>query len=70
MGTLKIQRLSDDEICQQYRDGASQGYLSLRARISCAKIRDILVTHGVRVRQSPEAIRLELRTRPRRRAAC
>jgi hypothetical protein len=66
MGSLKIQRLSDAEICQQYRDGQSQGYLSLKARISTAAVRTILVAHGVRVRQSAEALRLSLRARPRK----
>jgi hypothetical protein len=68
MGTLKLQRLTDEEIIQQYRDGASQGLLSLKARISCAKIRDILVRNRIHIRSQPEALRLELRTRPRRRA--
>lgn len=65
MGSLAKQRLTDEQIIQQYRDGASQGLLSLRARISCAQVRDILVRNKIRVRGAPEALRLELRMRRR-----
>jgi len=67
MGTInKIQRLTDDQIVAEYTAGASQGWLSLRARISQAQVRDVLIAKGVRIRQSAEALRLHLRTAPPR----
>ena len=63
VGTFKIQRLTDDQIVSQYLAGETQGMLSLRARISQAAVRDILIRHGVRLRTSQETLRLTLRTR-------
>jgi hypothetical protein len=63
LGTLNLQKLSDDEICARYRAGESQGFIGLRARLSCYQVRDILKRHGVRLRTSSEALRLALRTR-------
>jgi hypothetical protein len=63
MGSLPKQRLSDSEIVAQYLAGASQGFLSLKARISQVHIRNILLAHGVRLRTSQETLRLTLRTR-------
>ncbi len=63
MGSLKFQKLSDDQICRQYAAGDSQGLLSLKARISTAQVRAILVARGVRLRGQQEALRLALRTR-------
>lgn len=69
MGSLRIQRLTDAEILARYRAGESQGLIGLRARLSSARVRDILVHHGVRLRSSQEALRLALRTRHKPRAA-
>lgn len=66
MGTRRYQKISDAEICQLYRDGQSAGVIGLRARISSVQVRDILTAHGIRIRQSAEALRLHLRTAPRR----
>jgi hypothetical protein len=62
VGTLKFQKLSDDEICQRYEAGDSQGLISLKARISTAQVRAILQGRGVRLRGQPESVRLSLRT--------
>lgn len=59
-------RLSDAEICQRYRDGESQGMIGLRARLSSAQVRAVLIAHDVRIRHSAEALRLHLRTAPPR----
>jgi hypothetical protein len=67
MGTLPPrQRLSDSQIVDEYIAGKSQGYLSLKARISCSRVREILVANDVRIRQSSEALRLSIRARPRK----
>lgn len=66
MGSFPRPRLTDDEICQQYREGKSQAWLGLKARLSSARIREILVARGVRIRQSSEALRLSVRARPRK----
>jgi hypothetical protein len=63
VGSFKIQRLSDTDIVAQYLAGEAQGVLGLRARISQAQVRDILLRHGVRLRTSSETLRLTLRTR-------
>jgi hypothetical protein len=63
VGTLNLQKLSDDEICQRYAHGDSQGLLSLKARISTAQVRAILQARGVRLRGQQESLRLSLRTR-------
>jgi hypothetical protein len=67
VGSFPRQRLSDEEICQRYRDGGeSQGMIGLRARLSCAQVRAVLEANNIRIRQSAEALRLSLRTRPPR----
>jgi hypothetical protein len=62
-----MQRLTDAEIVSEYAAGKSQAWLGLKARLSSAQVRALLVAHGVRLRGQAEALRLELRTRPARR---
>lgn len=66
MGSLPRPKLSPEQIVAHYLAGESLGLLSLKARLPTSRVREILVGNGVRIRQAPEAIRLELRLRPRR----
>ena len=66
MGTARLQRLTDDEIVARYNAGESQSLIGLRARLSTAQVRAVLVGLGVRIRPSAETLRLTLRTRPRK----
>jgi hypothetical protein len=60
---LPKQRLSDAEICAEYLAGRTQAWLGLKARMSSARVREILIANGVRLRTSPEVRRLAVRTR-------
>lgn len=63
MGSLRYQKISDAEIVRCYAEGNSQGLISLKARISTAQVRDILVANHVRLRGQQESLRLALRGR-------
>ena len=70
MGSLPRPRLTDDQIIRLYRDEMkTQAWLGLKARMSCAQIREVLVRNGVRIRGQQEALRLSIRARPRRPAS-
>jgi hypothetical protein len=58
MGARTQSRLSVGEIISRYQAGESQGLLSLRAKISCQRIRDILAESGIRIRGVQESLRL------------
>jgi hypothetical protein len=67
MGSLPRPRLSETEIVHLYQhEQKSQAWLGLKARLSSARVRDVLVAHGVHIRQSSESIRLSIRARPRK----
>jgi hypothetical protein len=72
VGSMKTQRLTDEEIAAEYRAGKSQAWLGLKARLSSAQVRSILVALQVPLRSQQEVLRLALRTRrytpPRERA--
>jgi hypothetical protein len=63
MGSVKISRLSDAEICERYRDGECRTMLALRAKVPDYRITEILTAHGVRLRGPNEALRLALKQR-------
>jgi hypothetical protein len=64
VGSYPRQRLSDEDLCRLYVDEQkTQAWLGLKARLSSARVRDILVANGVRLRTSPEVRRLAVRTR-------
>lgn len=63
MGSVKVSRLSDAEICARYRDGECRTMLALRARVPDYRITEILQASGVRIRGPNEALRLALSQR-------
>lgn len=68
MGSLPRPRLTEAEIVRFYCDEMKpQAWIGLKARLSTAQVRDILVASGVRIRGQQEAMRLNIRARPRRR---
>jgi hypothetical protein len=62
-------RLSDEQIIAEYAAGKPQAWIGLKARLSTAQVRAILVAHGVHIRGQQEALRLSIRSRARRPAS-
>lgn len=74
MGSLpRIPRLSDEEIIEAYKAGASRGLLGLKAKVGDSVIKQILNAAGVELRSSVEGVRaareLRMRQAVRRRPA-
>lgn len=63
VGSLPRPRLSPEQIVEEYNAGKTQAWIGLKARLSSARVREILVANGVRLRTSPEARRLAVRAR-------
>lgn len=54
MGTRRVQRLSDSEICTAYRGGMSRYDICLRARIYDRELAEVLRRNGVALRGDAE----------------
>lgn len=65
MGTLKVSRLSDAEICALYASGQGRVEIGLRAGLSEPAIKAILLRNGVVLRTPTEARQLAADRRTR-----
>lgn len=65
MGSLRHARLSDSQICQLYRNGASRDEVGMRAGLVDREVCDILRQNGVPLRNDAEAAAIAVRSRAR-----
>lgn len=54
MGTFKVSRLSDDEVCARYLAGESRTLIALRCRMPDQHVRDVLAHCGIPLRAPSE----------------
>jgi hypothetical protein len=63
MGTLHRARLSDLQICLEYRNGAARDLLTMRSGLHDALLCAVLRRNGVALRDDAEARALAVRSR-------
>lgn len=67
MGSLpRPPALTEDEIVARYRAGEARGMIGLRARVSDARVKEILLAAGIELRSQREVVALIATGRRRR----
>lgn len=56
MGTFKVSRLSDEEVCARYAAGESRTLIALKCKMPDQHVRNVLLHYGIALR-TPEQVK-------------